>query len=127
MYVCTKFLQHHKFDSTNSVIMGDLNDFLVPEMDYWSNQKQTSQRTLGTVLQPLRRVKFHDAFRITHPEQKVYSRIGSYNDQGILSEKRITMTRLDYILTSFPLIQQMECIAILDGFNIGPDHRPVLA
>jgi exonuclease III len=123
----TQFITKNNLNHNNSVVMGDLNDFVVPELDYWTNKRHSPHRTLGTVLNPLRHLKFYDAFRITHPEQKVYTRFGSYDDDGALNEKRVTTTRLDYILTSFANIQQLECISVLDGYAIGPDHRPVLA
>ena len=74
----------------------------------------------------MKRKKYYDSFRNTHPEQKVFTRIGTYTDEGSLNSKRITMTRLDYVLTSFKIIQQLSCVAILDGFDIGSDHRPML-
>src|SRR6185437_15560178 len=106
--------------------MGDLNDYISAELDYWSNKKH-SNKQLGSILHPLRRIKFFDSFRITHPEQKVFSRIGEYEDQGLLNTKKITMTRIDYILMSFELIQKLDCVAILDAYNIGSDHRPIFA
>lgn len=61
-------------------------------------------------------MKFFDSFRTTHPEQKAFSRIGEYEDQGLFNTKKITMTRIDYILMSFELTQKLECIAILDAY-----------
>ncbi len=122
-----KFLQKHKLTSNNSVILGDLNDFVDSDLDYWTNKQKFTQRKTGLILNPLRRLKFYDAFRVTYPDQIAFSRIGDYDYEGALSTKQITMTRIDYILMSFALIQQLDCITILDGYKVGSDHRPIMA
>jgi hypothetical protein len=38
----------------------------------------------GKVLIPLKRLKYIDAFRMQHPEQKVYTRVGAVANAGAL-------------------------------------------
>jgi hypothetical protein len=38
---------------------------------------------------------------------------------------KIIQTRIDHALTSHQIIHTIECIAILDNYSIGSDHRPV--
>jgi hypothetical protein len=52
------FLRQHQFTSQNSIIIYDLNDYISPELDYWSNKKLSGNRQLGKVFQPLQRLKF---------------------------------------------------------------------
>jgi exonuclease III len=122
------FLQQHQYTAENTFIMGDMNDFVLPEIDHWSNKPSGNKhRQCGVVLHPLRRIKFYDAFRVTHPEQIAFTRVGEYENEGVLNKKTITMTRIDYILSSFHNIQQLKCIVILDGYDVGSDHYPVIA
>ncbi len=48
-----KFLQKHKFTSDNSIILGDLNDFVDSDLDYWTNKQKNTQRKTGVILNPL--------------------------------------------------------------------------
>lgn len=110
--------------------MGDLNDYLLADLDRWSNKPSTNREQRGKVLNPLRNKGFEDAFRTTHPYLCMFSRYG--NDQLVDVDSdttfvKITNTRIDHILTSFANTQKLECIAILDNFNTGSDHRSVMA
>lgn len=60
----------------------------------------------------------------------MFSRFGDNNLVDVDSNTTFTKiinTRIDHILTSFANIQKIECIVILDNFDIGSDHRPVMA
>ena len=118
-------LDSNKITAQNSLIVGDLNDYLIPEIDRWSNRQHNNKHQRGAVLNPLRRKGFEDVFRIQHPEATVFTRVGLYKDTN--NEKtKVVMTRIDHILSSLENAQKIDSIAILDNYNIGSDHRPVM-
>jgi exonuclease III len=133
---CFQNMQHllNKLNitSTNSIILGDINDFTASYLDRWSSYS-TSETRRGEVLNAFRKLKYYDMFRTLHPEWKCYSREGIHkknnnnNNTNNSNTKVITSTRLDYILTAPSIINLTQCCVILDNYNIGSDHRPVFA
>lgn len=116
--------------STNSIILGDINDFTASYLDRWSSYS-TSDTQRGEVLNTFRKLKYYDMFHTLHPEWKCYSWEGirrkNTTNSNNSNTKVITSTRLDYILTAPSIIHSTQCCVILDNYNIGSDHRPVFA
>lgn len=46
------FLNQNQYTPQNSIIVGDLNDYVCSELDYWSNKKSSANKQLGTILNP---------------------------------------------------------------------------
>ena len=118
--------------------MGDLNDYSDNLLDRWSTKGYSTKQNQGKLLAELKKEKYVDIFRTIHPEQRVYSRIGTYTSRqssvthkkpktkSTASTTKITNTRLDYFLTASKNLQLIDCCIILDNYDIGSDHRPIL-
>lgn len=61
------FLNTHQITPQNSVVVGDLNDYLLADLDRWSNKPSACREQRSKVLNPLKNKGFEDAFRTTHP------------------------------------------------------------
>ena len=72
-----KHILKYKLSPRNTVIMGDLNDYISSQLDRWSS-KGPSSSTKGAILNPLKKIKFYDIFRTIHPEFRAFSRVGFY-------------------------------------------------
>lgn len=119
-----KMLRELKLTPQNTMIVGDMNDYISPQLDRWSTKTaKTTGSNKGDILNPLKQEKYQDVFRKMYPESRMFSRIGMYQTN---KTTKITRTRLDYILTGVELIHKTLCCTILENYEVGSDHRPVL-
>ena len=69
-----KFLNTNKISSSNSIMMGDMNDYSDNLLDRWSTKGySTKKQDQGKLLATLKKEKYVDIFRTIHSEQRVYS------------------------------------------------------
>ena len=119
------FLSQHKLTHENTIILGDLNDYLDSNLDRWCNAPTKSAHKLrGDILRPLINKKFVDAFRYFNPDRKCFTRFG-FQSNLLQKVDKIICTRIDHILVGKTLLPNIQAINIFEEQLIDSDHRLV--
>ena len=124
-YSCqlAEFLKINKLTFENTMLLGDMNDYLDSSLDRWCNVPIRSAHKLrGDILRPLINKKFVDAFRHFNPDKRAYTRFGFQNNL-LQQVDKIICTRIDHILIGKKLLPNVCGTNIFEEQLIDSDHR----
>ncbi len=105
-----------------SILCGDLNSITNKQIDAFSTCTNTQRHY--TPIKELLDKGWIDTFRMMNPGRAVFSRIGTYEREGMT---HFSASRIDYVLTSPDLSQTVVNCKVVEEDKFFSDHRLVYA